>query len=58
LVEAHEAEQAVWLKAPRETVQVGLDDLAKGRSLNFGSIEDLQAHVATLVEEVFEAEHG
>ncbi|HXA20670.1 MAG TPA: type II toxin-antitoxin system ParD family antitoxin [Acetobacteraceae bacterium] len=58
LVEAHEAEQAVRLKALREAVQVGIDDLAEGRSLDFDSIEDLQAHLATLVEEVVEAEHG
>jgi antitoxin ParD1/3/4 len=58
LVEAHEAEQAVRLKALREAVQVGLDDLAEGRSLDFDSIEALQAHLATLVEEVVESERG
>jgi antitoxin ParD1/3/4 len=58
LVEAHEAEQAVRLKALREAVQVGLDDLAEGRSLDFDSIEDLRAHLATLVEEVVESERG
>jgi antitoxin ParD1/3/4 len=54
LVEAHEAEQ----KALRTAVQVGLDDLAEGRSVDFDSIEDLQAHLAALVEEVVEAEPG
>ena len=58
LVEAHEAEQALRLKALREGVQVGLDDLAEGRSLDFDSLEDLQAHLATLVEEVVDSERG
>jgi antitoxin ParD1/3/4 len=58
LVEAHEAEQAARLKALRSAVQGGLDDLAEGRSLDFDSIEELQAHLAALVEEVVEADRG
>jgi antitoxin ParD1/3/4 len=58
LVEAQEAERAVRLKAQREAVQVGLDDLAEGRSLDFDGTEYLQAHLATLAEEVVEAERG
>jgi antitoxin ParD1/3/4 len=58
MVEAREAEQAARLKALRSAVQGGLEDLAEGRSLDFDSIEDLQAHLAALVEEVVEAERG
>jgi antitoxin ParD1/3/4 len=58
LVEAHEAEQAARLKALRSAVQGGLDDLAEGRSVDFNRIEDLQAHLAALVEEVVEAERA
>lgn len=58
LVEAREAEQAARLKALRKAVQVGLDDLAEGRALDFDSIEALQAHLAALVDEVVEAERG
>jgi antitoxin ParD1/3/4 len=58
MVEVREAEQAARLKALRSAVQVGLDDLAEGRSLDLDSIEDLHAHLAALVEEVVNAEPG
>jgi len=58
LVEAREVEQAARLEALRSAVQLGIDDIAEGRSFDFDSVEAAKAHLAALVEEVVEAERG
>jgi len=45
LVEQREAEDAAKLKALREAVQVGIDDIEAGRYREFESFEDLRTHL-------------
>jgi antitoxin ParD1/3/4 len=45
LVEAREAEEKAKLKALREAVQVGLDDLRAGRFRTFNSAAALRSHL-------------
>ena len=50
LVETREARDAARLQALRDAVQVGLDDIAAGRYLEFDNAESLQEHLGGLAE--------
>jgi len=52
LVETREAENAARLRALRDAVQVGLDDIAAGRYVEFADVESLQAHLSGLAGQV------
>lgn len=50
LVELREAEDAARLKALRDAVQVGVDDLDNGRYKAFESFADLDAHLGKIAD--------
>lgn len=50
LVEAREAQDAARLKALRDAVQVGIDDLDNGRYKEFESFADLDAHLGKIAD--------
>ena len=50
LVEGREAEDRARLKALREAVKVGLDDLEAGRYRQFDSFEDLDNYVGKIAD--------
>jgi putative addiction module antidote protein, CC2985 family len=45
LVEQQEAENAAKLKALREAVQLGIDDIEAGRGIPFDSFEAMEEHL-------------
>src|SRR5690242_17732725 len=49
LIESREADEKAKLKALREAVQVGIDDLEAGRYRTFDSDEALEAYVKSLM---------
>jgi len=51
LVESREAEDRARLKALRDAVQVGIDDLNSGRYKQFRSPEALQKHLRALADD-------
>jgi antitoxin ParD1/3/4 len=53
LIESREAEEKAKLKALREAVQVGIDDIEAGRYRTFKSPEALEKHVKTLMGRAF-----
>ncbi|MEK7751522.1 MAG: type II toxin-antitoxin system ParD family antitoxin [Acidobacteriota bacterium] len=57
LVESREAEDGARLKAFRDAVQVGIDDLDNGRYRSFSSPEALQKHLRALADDAI-GEHG
>lgn len=50
LVESREAEERARLKALRDAVELGLDDLEAGRSVTFESFVTLDRHLDTLAD--------
>lgn len=50
LVESREAEDQARLKALRDAVQVGLDDLQAGRYRSFDSFEALDRHLGKIAD--------
>ncbi len=54
LVESREAEDVARLKALRDAVQVGIDDLDSGRYRSFSSPEALQEYLHALADDVIE----
>jgi antitoxin ParD1/3/4 len=56
LVESREAEDSARLKALRDAVQVGIDDLNSGRYKAFDSFADLDSHLGKVADRVI-AQH-
>lgn len=50
LVESREAEEAAKLKALREAIQVGIDDMEAGRFVTFDTPEALDRHLSALAD--------
>jgi antitoxin ParD1/3/4 len=50
LIESREAEDRARLKALREAVKVGLDDLQAGRYRQFDSFADLESYVGKIAD--------
>jgi antitoxin ParD1/3/4 len=50
LVESREAEDRARLKALRDAVKVGLDDLQEGRYRSFDSFEALDSHLGKVTD--------
>jgi antitoxin ParD1/3/4 len=51
LIESREEEDKIRLKALREAVRVGIEDIEAGRFKDFKSAEDLRKHLATVAKE-------
>jgi antitoxin ParD1/3/4 len=50
LIEAREAEEKAKLKALREAIQVGIDDIEAGRYVEFESSQALRKHLKQIAE--------
>ncbi|MEK7992286.1 MAG: hypothetical protein AAB403_00635 [Planctomycetota bacterium] len=50
VIEPREAENSARLKALRDAVQVGIDDLNSGRYKSFESFADLDAHLGKITD--------
>jgi antitoxin ParD1/3/4 len=55
LVESRDAEERARIKALREAVQVGIDDLEAGRYRTFDKPGALRRHLSSIADEVGEA---
>ncbi len=50
LIESKEAEDAAKLKALREAVQLGVDDMEAGRYKEFESFEEMEAYLTAVTD--------
>ncbi|HSZ73870.1 MAG TPA: type II toxin-antitoxin system ParD family antitoxin [Rhizomicrobium sp.] len=54
LIEARDAEEEAKLKALREAVQVGIDDIDAGRYQEFESFEEMNEYLRAMADEVID----